>query len=63
MITLEKLVKVTITPDLSKQQKLGAVPNAIQQINFTGILKRTDVFVFATMFLIIEEVKETTRNT
>ena len=54
---------VTITPDLSKQQKLGAVPNAIQQINFTGILKRTDVFVFATMFLIIEEVKETTRNT
>ena len=42
-----------IAIDLSKQRKLDADPKAIQQINFAGNLDR------ATMFFIIEEVKET----
>ena len=45
-----------IAIDLSKQQTLDADPKAIQQINFTGNLNRAEV---ATMFFIIEEVKET----
>ena len=42
--------------DLSKQQKLDADPKAIQQINFTENLDRTER---STMFFIIEEGKET----
>ena len=45
-----------IAIDLSKQQKLDADPKAIQQINFTGSLTREEG---TTMYLIIEEVKET----
>ena len=45
-----------IAIDLSKQQKLDAGPKAIQQTNFTGSLTRAEA---ATMFFIIEEVKET----
>ena len=45
-----------IAIDLSKQQKLDADPKAIQQINFTGNLDRVED---STMFLIIEEAKET----
>ena len=45
-----------IAIDLSKQQELDADPRAIQQINFTTNLDRNDA---ATMFFIIEEVKET----
>ena len=40
----------------SKQQKLDPDAKAIQLINFTGNLNRADG---ATMFLIIEEAKET----
>ena len=40
--------------DLSKQQPLDADRKAIQQINFTANLERQ-----ATIFLIIEEAKET----
>ena len=42
--------------DSSKQQALDADLKAIQQINFTGYL---DWAKSATMFLIIEEAKET----
>ena len=42
--------------DLNKQQKLDAVPKAIQPINFTRNLSRAEG---ATMLLIIEEAKET----
>ena len=42
--------------DLSKQQKLNANPKAIQKINFTGNLSRSEG---ATMFFITEETKET----
>ena len=42
--------------DLSKQQALDADPRAIQQINFTANLDRDGN---ATMFFIIEEVKQT----
>ena len=42
--------------DLSKQQKLNANPKAIQKINFTGNLSRSEG---ATMFFINEETKET----
>ena len=45
-----------IAIDLSKQRKLDADQKAIQQINFTGNLDRAES---ATMFLIIDEVKET----
>ena len=45
-----------IAIDLSKQQKLDADPEAIQQINFFGNLSRVEC---ATMFFIIEEAKET----
>ena len=49
--------------DLSKQQVLDVDPRAIQQINFTANLDRAGD---PTMFLIIEEAKETfglfTRN-
>ena len=45
-----------IAIDLSKQQKLDADPKAIQQINFTGNLDRVED---STMFLILEEAKET----
>ena len=44
--------------DLSKQQALDADPRAIQQINFTANLDRTEN---TTMFFIIEEAKETGR--
>ena len=46
------------TPALyvNKQQKLDADPKAIQQINFTGNLKRNGN---TQMFFIIEEAKET----
>ena len=45
-----------IATDLSKQQKLDADPKAMQQINFTGNLTRTEV---ERMYFIIEEPKET----
>ena len=45
-----------IAIDLSKQQKLDANPNAMQQINFTGNLTRAGG---AKMYFIIEEAKET----
>ena len=43
-----------IAIDLSEQQALDADPKAIQQYNFTGNLEQV-----ATIFLIIEEAKET----
>ena len=43
---------------LSKQQKLDADPKAIKQINFLGNLDREEGTT-TTMFLIIEEAKET----
>ena len=42
--------------DLSKQQALDAHPKAVQQINFTSNLDRDGN---TTMFIIIEEAKET----
>ena len=45
-----------IAIDLSKQQALDADPKAIQQVNFTANLDRTEN---TTMFFIIEEAKET----
>ena len=42
--------------DLSKQQNLDADPKAIQQISFTGDISGAEG---ATMFFIIEKVKET----
>ena len=45
-----------IAIDLSKQQVLDANPRAIQQINFTGKPERDEG---ATMFFIIEKVKQT----
>ena len=45
-----------IAIDLSKQQALDAYPIAIQQINFTENLDRAEN---TTIFLIIEEPKET----
>ena len=45
-----------IATDLSKQAKLDTDSKAIQQINFTVNLDREEG---STMFLIIEEVKET----
>ena len=45
-----------IAIDLHKQQALDADPRAIQQINFTANLDRAGN---TTMFLIIEEAKET----
>ena len=45
-----------IAIDLSKQQTLDAVPGAIQQISFTVNLDRAGN---TTIFLIVEEPKET----
>ena len=45
-----------IAIDLSKQQAFDADPSAIQQINFTANLDRTEN---TTMFFIIDEAKET----
>ena len=45
-----------ITIDLRKQQALDAYPKAIQQINFTANLDRTDNTRF---YFILEERKET----
>ena len=45
-----------IAIDLSKQQALDADPRAIQQINFTANLQRAEG---VTMFVIIEQAKET----
>ena len=45
-----------IAVDLGKQQTLDADPRAIQQINFTANLDRTEN---TTMFFITEEAKET----
>ena len=45
-----------IAVDLSKQQALDADPKAIQQINSTANLDRTDN---ARLYFIIEEAKET----
>ena len=45
-----------IAIDLSKLQTLDADPKAIQQINFTANLERTEN---SSMFFIIEEAKET----
>ena len=45
-----------IVIDLSKQQALDADPIAIQQINFTANVDRAGN---TTIFLIIEEAKET----
>ena len=44
-----------IALDLSKQRALDANPKAIQKINFTTNLDRTEN---TTMFFIIEEAKE-----
>ena len=44
-----------IALDLSKQRALDANPKAIQKINFTANLDRTGN---TTMFLIVEEAKE-----
>ena len=43
-----------IAIDLSNQQALDAGPRAIQQINFAGNIEQQ-----ATIFFIIEKVKET----
>ena len=51
----EKYYKL-IAIDLSRLQKLDTDPNAIEQINFTGNLNKSEG---ATMFFIIEEGKET----
>ena len=49
-----------IAIDLNKQQALDAHPKAIQQINFTGNLNRSqNINDNTTMFFIIEEAKET----
>ena len=45
-----------IAIDLSKQEALDADPRVIQQINFTANLDRAGN---TTMFVIIEEAKET----
>ena len=45
-----------ITIDLSKQQALDADPGAIQQFNFSANLDRDEG---VTMFVIIEQAKET----
>ena len=46
--------------DLNKLQELDADPKAIQQINFTGNLNRSeDANDNRTMFFIIEKPKET----
>ena len=45
-----------IAIDLSKQQALDADPRAIQQINFTGNLDRTEN---TTIFFVMEQAKET----
>ena len=45
-----------IAVDISKQQALDADPNAIQQINFTVNLDRTEN---ARFYVILEEAKET----
>ena len=45
-----------IAIDLSKQQALDTDPRAIQQINFTANLERTEG---AKMFFIIEQTEET----
>ena len=45
-----------IAIDLSKQQELDADPRAIQQINFTANLDRTENKI---MFVIIKEAKKT----
>ena len=44
-----------IAIDLSKQQKLGSDPKAIQKISFTGNVDRGGI---TQMFSIIEEPKE-----
>ena len=49
----EKYKMIAIN-NLNKQKALGTDPRVIQQINFTGNLEQQ-----ATMFLIIEEAKET----
>ena len=43
-----------IAMDLSKQQELDVDPKAIQQINFTGNIKRVEG---AKMYFIIDEAK------
>ena len=45
-----------IAVDISKQRALDADPNAIQQINFTANLDRTEN---ARFYFILEEAKET----
>ena len=48
-----------IVADLSKQQALDVDPEAMRQINFT---RNLDQAGHITMFLIIEEAKETIKN-
>ena len=55
---LKKCYKL-IAINLSKQQKVDTDPKAIQQINFTENLKRTEG---AAMIFIIKEAKETVFN-
>ena len=55
IIPISKNYYKLIAIDLSKQQKLDANPKAIQQINFTVNLSRSED---ATMFFITEEAKE-----
>ena len=47
-----------IPVDLSKQQALDADPRAVQQINFTADLNRTNTGIY----FILEESKETILN-
>ena len=47
-----------IAIDLSRQQALDADPRAIQQINFTANLERTNTRIY----FILEEAKETFLN-
>ena len=52
---MKKYCKLIAT-NLSKQQQLDADPKAIQQINFTGNVDRSED---STICFIIEEAKET----
>ena len=55
-IYCENYYKIVAVDLLSKQQALDADPKAIQQINSTANLDRTDN---ARLYFIIEEAKET----
>ena len=58
IIPLSKNYYNLITIDLSKQQKINIDLKAVQQIDFTGNLKKYN----ETLFFIIEEAKKTKLN-